>query len=495
MKSNFETYKVKIISESAGPFLKIKLFDATDNLIISSYNVLEISLSKGLYIAKSEIDGVTGEEIVLRCNSDIEISIKAPVFYSSALIEGYHTSHEYYTYPSISESSIVRTFIDIPKNKKSGSLFIFFRFSSLEDLNKNNIDFHESIKLSLLDKNQNFLTSLDNTNAGINIQTGWICFNISLPVGTYYLRDESDITQVLMTVVHVFNNEQTQFFCFLDHKTGKPVHNTARIFVSDGPYSHDSEVVKIIDVLYLKLYKQDSHVGDFLIRQDFTKAPWNNPIIILQTLYLYSRGNKKEHKDLFLKLVKHFQENHVCDEIDSDLECIKLNENIFSLKELDINVPPPMLHFGISILANISSQKPGFISSKNIIHQISKSIIADSVITTFNTNALILLNNKEKGRKKIKFVSSLQTPITEKLNEDWVTASMIEIISNKESIGNSQEAAKILGVTDHIIANSIQELNGMMKDKNTKDSLKTYIELNLGNEGFEKFNKNIDSFK
>jgi hypothetical protein len=495
MTSNSETFHLKINSESAKAFLKIKLFDAAENLIQSSYSVLDIHLPKGLYVAKSEIDGVTGEELVIRLEKDIELNIKAPVFYSAALIEGYYTSHEYYTYPSIQESENIKTELVYSNSNKSGTLFLFYRFSSIEDLNNINVDFYKRLKLSIYDKNQKFLKSLDLSDATYNEQTGWISYTIKMPSGTYYLKDESELTQPLMTLVHVFKNKQTQYFCLLDFKTGLPSHNTARLFVSDNQFQHDSEEVKIIDILYLKLYKQDKHVGDFLIGQDFTKAPWNNPIIILQTLYLYTMGDKKEHNELFLNLIKHYQNHHVSHEIDSDLECIKMNEGIFSLKELNIAIPPPVLHFGVSILSNVSANRPGFISPKNIIHQISKKIIPDCVITTFKLDDLILLKGNEKSVSMSALSEYQSMAINEKLNNDWVTASMIEIIGSDKFKGNSMEAAKRLGVTDFTISNALKELSGMMVKKETQNTLKSFIETNLKHVSFNQFKKNMEKFK
>lgn len=496
MTQNSETFTLSVRSASAGPFLKIKLFDAADNLIHTTYNEMDIELSKGLYTLKSEIDGVTGEEKIVKLDDNVNVIIHPPVFYSSALIEGYYTSHEYYTYPCMQESLTIKTKIPVAQHQDEGSLFLFYRFSSLNDLNPNNENFHQRLKLSLLDKQFSEIKIFQPIDAEINPQTGWICFNVLLPSGTYYLKDESDFLNPMISVLRVYKHKQTQFFCLFDISTGLPAHNTARIFVSDHSFRNDTEEVKIIDILYLKLFKQDKHVGDFLIKHDFTQAPWNNPMVMLLSFYLYSIGEKKEHDTKLKELIQLYESTYVGPEMDSDIECIKLNEGIFSLKELSNNIPPPMLHYGIAILAEISTLRPGVISSDNIIHQISRKIQVDSVVTTFKHDQLILLSSKGQTRSTISFSKSKEVPNSPvSLDDDWVKASMIDLIGNNNGINSRMDAARRLGVTDHTVNDALQQIAQMMNHQETEKDLKQFIESNLEKVDYEEFKIKIEKFK
>lgn len=496
MTQNSDLFRLIIQAESAGPFLKIKLFDAYDNLLKTSYSEMNIILSKGLYTIKSEIDGVTGEEKIIKLDENKVVQIKPPVFYSSALIEGYHSSHEYYTYPSMHESTSIKISIQSNSVMDSGSLFLFYRFSSLHDINPSNENFHKLLKLSLLDINFSVIKELNLDEAIVNQQTGWMSFTILLPIGSYYLKDESDILNPVISVLRVYKNKQTQMFCLFDIKSGLPVHNTARLFVSNDTFRNDTEEVKIIDILYLKLFKHDKNVGDFLIKHDFNLAPWNNPMIMLLSMYLYSIGEKKDHPKEFENLMQIFENEYSKNKMDSDLECIKLNEGIFSLKQFSNNIPPPMFRYGISILAEISATKPGILSSDNIIHSISRKILVDSVVTTFKIDQIILFDSKGKTTSKMKISKKSELPNSpNSIDEDWVKASMIELIGNQNGIINSIDAAKRLGVTDHTINDAISQLTKMMSRKNTEKDLKQFIESNIEKLDYETFKSKIEKFK
>lgn len=492
MKSNSESYGLNIRSASAGPFLKIKLFDASDQLIASNYEHLSLRLPKGLYTVKSEIDGITGEEIVIRLDSDKELVMKSPSFSSSALIDGYNSSPEYQIRAAVHESPVIRT--DLSQDAKaSGSLFLFYRFSAKEELSPGHWNFCDNIKLSLMDHKQRPLTELGPDEAVMNQEMGWMAFNLIMPIGTYYLKDESDFAATNVTVLHVFKNHQTQYFCLLDAASGLPKHHSARCFVSEGPYKSNTDEVKLTDILYRKLMKQDKDVGDFLIQQNFKQAPWNNPMIILLSLYLYSLGEKKEHETAFKDILKQYQKFIGTDDMDSDLECIRLNEGLMNINRQGINIPPPMICKGVKILARCSTTRPGCLADKNPIHEISRRMLPDCVVTTFRGDPQ---TSVRKTRTKQRAISSGQeNPLTERLNNDWVTASVIEMIGKSRVIHSSLEAARRLGVTDRALSETMKQIARMMKNRESEKALKSFMEHNQLQIDYEEFRKNMRAFR
>ena len=259
---NSEKFPIKISLDNAADFTQVTILDADDQVSFSGYGNLNTELSKGIYTVRVERNGQMTEKVI-RHTGVSEMEMESPKGFSSALISGYETSHEYYTGPAEtwSKSNTKKEpFGDTVKN--AGQLFIFIRFTSavaFDQTDKKQILFEN---FSLINEKGIKVTEFQNGEIQTDFNTGWAAFSQDVVPGAYYLTYRS-ISQSRVIPINIYKNWQTQLFITFYER---PLFEGIRVFMArpGAGFRADDPEVMYVDEALKRLQNGDYYLPDNL---------------------------------------------------------------------------------------------------------------------------------------------------------------------------------------------------------------------------------------
>lgn len=398
-------YSLSVLVESEYYyFVKVMLFDSSNRVTYPSENNRDsytFSNIKGLYTLRVELNGLANDKIIeihsnqtyyLTDNRDNnrKNTIELPTLKYSALMgindfEINKSSLEIYTDSAVENSKISTFNYNKSEVSPNSSLFIFLRFSSIDNFNKTKSDsnnlFYEDYEI--VDEAGILVFSFKNVEGiKVNEEQGWVAFNAKLTNGIYYLIYKGN--EPRQVPIYVFKNWHTQFFMTLSEV---PLFGTIRIFVSRyRNFDPGSKTNKYIDILLNKLQNRDYSINQELI-EIAAQGKFESPMLGLICSYIYFKSSQTKDDSLF-KMIKNNMQRTILKDNDESPDIRALNilaSEHFSSSNFkkDPISGTPMLRIGFETIRKASIKNRRLISKNSINDFISESLYYDSPFNTF----------------------------------------------------------------------------------------------------------------
>ncbi|MCX6312082.1 MAG: hypothetical protein NT084_10665 [Bacteroidetes bacterium] len=421
--SNQPIFKLRIGSGSEYKFvIRVIVFDARNNQVHSSSvaEIIECSLKKGLYTVRVQLNGKINDTII-SLSQDTNLVLRIPPYgkewenariidlpkqYSSALFkdtyhESYESTHEYYTGPAVnfSQTSTSTSY----KNDRC-TLFIFLRFPTRELFHTLESKWEKTFNkyFQLLREDGTLLFDFSDTNnVKINLDDGWMAFNVVLNSGLYFLNYVGkDPRQV---PIYIYENWHTQLFLTIG---ATPLFGTLRIFLSnERRFNPDDTNNKYIDIFLDKIQNKSLELEDELI-QFSANNKFESPMLALLCAYIYLRGANTKH-DYLIGMMLYNLNNLILKNsaASPDLRALEIlaskhfSDKRFSKKPI---LGTPMFRLGFEVIRKASVDSPKLIKKYSLNDYLSEYLYYDSPYTTFKPVPKMVgeFNVKSQGKFK-----------------------------------------------------------------------------------------------
>lgn len=379
LNSEKQYFSLEILCDD--PAASIKVFDGFQSLVADGLRKLERTFEKGIYRIQVCLFGIVKEQIV-ELTKNVVIDIDPPNRYSSVLLSGYDSSHEYYTYPA---EQISRNVI-LNSQSQTGipsSIFIFIRFASIKHkdllLNERTNLLHG---FEIHDENLKLINVLDSQIITQDLNVGYAGVTIGLRPGLYFITYKGTSSHRVIPV-QIFAGWQTQVFLMM-HK--KPLFNSLRILMSGGWtgfYANDFES-KAMDQALMKM--ENRHLS---LSADDSRSlavgKWENPLLGILWCYTYIIDEKFDQEELFSTIVRNLTTKILFQNELADLTAIFLlrrgsgRMNLSILQQSGI----PLFRVGFREFVNASYSSPDIIPVGSIMSFLAPKLCSDTVFTTF----------------------------------------------------------------------------------------------------------------
>jgi hypothetical protein len=437
----------------------LAIYNAFDERVAKGYHSLTASLPKGLYRVIVEINEKVIEKH-LRVDRDIDEIISIPATSSSIAMKGFESSHEYYSDNAEKWSMASTTTFNFESEKRSGSLFIFFRYPDRDIWRKNQHKESLGRNFCILNNKRELFTQMSSGVVQEDFDMGWLAFHARVPCGMYYLHyvgvPESKDSPAREIPISVFTNWQTQaFLTFKD----RPLFSTLRISIErpekgfkkddDDNYMLEGVLQKFANGIY---YLPEAE----LINLAYKK--WENPMLAILCAYIYLASDQRRNDDFFKDVVDKLGDN-ILNTAAPDIVALKM------IKALHFNEPlqkmtltePPMLLAGLQSILNASTKNPFLIKKESFAEDVLDKLYTDSVWTNYCPGPV--RGQKTKSR-------AVETPAAVKYPKvSWTENTILDILETKSGMNMEiPDIAKRLNLTPNIVMKSMSNLTKGKKD-------------------------------
>ncbi|MCP4155893.1 MAG: hypothetical protein GY757_49670, partial [bacterium] len=207
--NNKKKFSFNVDLKNPSEFTKVTIFDSNDRVQASAYNRTSTQLPRGLYTVRAEMDGHM-EEKVVRHAGDSNIQIDTPGRFSSALLSGFRTSHEYYTDPAVNWSKTNTAKSVAPDKYDNGGIFIFLRYATGDIFKKLFTGNSIGALFSLEDHRGNRVCTFTPGFIKEDLESGWLAFSTDVEPGLYFIRYSGSVPR--MIPLYIYQGWQTQVF-------------------------------------------------------------------------------------------------------------------------------------------------------------------------------------------------------------------------------------------------------------------------------------------
>lgn len=299
-------------------FVRLKLFNAFDELVADGYGRVRAVLPKGLYKLRIELNEHV-EHRIYRLDKDKTDSWRAAGTYSSIPDSQLLSSHEYYSTPA-QEFSRRPTVSTENRHQKKSSLFVFFRRAGRDSVPASEEKASLGLGFCLLDAQRDRIYTFDNWNIQEDRESGWLAFHAPLPRGIYYLQYHG--TDAREIPLYVFPEWQTQLF--LTFGQG-PLFRTMRILLARPHLGFNREERKNleIDALIQKMQNGIHYVPERLVNM-VASGKWEDPMLGIIVCYTYFLSSAQKHNDLFDLILKNLESSILQDSEAPDIKALKV---------------------------------------------------------------------------------------------------------------------------------------------------------------------------
>jgi hypothetical protein len=362
-------------------FIKVKVFNTNNELLYSEYGGFDGEIDAGIYYIRAEFNGLFEDVPLFLLDKDKVIYIQSPKFYSSLPIQGFESTHEYY-------SNIV--FETCAKNSAQTALVFFLRFPTYEiyQMHKNGeTGKKNSLKdpfqgFSIVDEQGKTLNIISAKQARLDDEFGWMIFDKILKPGWYFLayKYQKDYRYIPFSINE---NWQTHVFITLNPE---PIFETLRITLKKSGYFSDTAQYEDV---YNEIILQNIQNNDFELPPSVLEytgyAKWENPVFGILAIYSYLKNNKHSH-DSFIKHVLHNLDESIIPGDSPSVVILKIllqkhfNHEWIGQYKIE---NPPIFNFLYEELIHLSAEDPMLIPVNSFNDLISTSIFQDSVFTSF----------------------------------------------------------------------------------------------------------------
>ena len=352
-------------------FIRFTLVNGKSEIVGKSTETCEFDLDTGYYLLIIEQNGIQSEQLILHTKENpAHITITSPGVYSSILLDGAKTSHEYYTDPA--EEWSKKTTCKKEIDKFSSSIFLFFRFIDIDVVKKLDSQLHPFQNFYFRTKDELIdLTQIEISET--NLSQGWAAFMMPVEEGYHYLvykgKEQREIP------LFISSNRQTQGFLIVNPE---PCFDTLRIAMTSpgqGFYPFDRDL-KIIDTASNRLQNAKYSLPKSVLNE-LLHGKFGNPMLGLIGLHLCIRKGEYPYDfNLVLQnLIMLFGGNEIPDIkalrlIHAEAQGEKLPEMIFH--------DPPILRHALEAVARLASINPKLLTDDSPIHSIAQNIYSDT---------------------------------------------------------------------------------------------------------------------
>lgn len=347
---------------------ELSILNEKFEVIYKGFDSFSESLPPGNYIVRSQMGDNNTETHVDHRGPETNIEAPELSTYSSVLLQGAQSSHEYYTNEAVYWS---KNQTDAKLNGGSDShLFFFARYPNKELAS----DYDLFNEMSLLDESLTEIHSFPQESYSENREYGWYAFSYSCKSGQYYLRFDGSPSRIIP--VYCFPNWQTQLFVTLKETT--PLLETLRILTARkvNGFQPGSQA-EICDMAFEYLKNPELELpptlAEHLLHQKF-----DNPMFGILGAYLVLQ--RKDEKLLSKMPIVIRNLERLLNTPDSvDLRAIQAIFNYKENKNLNFS-HPPMIAFGSESLLLLENKKRVTISADSVFGRMTLSRNNDLVL-------------------------------------------------------------------------------------------------------------------
>lgn len=366
----------------------IRLLDSEQKIVVEQTGSYQGKLLKGIYRVQINLLGVVSET-QLKVNSNIEKIFPSPGRFSSALLSGYGSSHEYYSGPA-TEISRTRTLQDHTVRLES-SLFIFIRFASIrhrDSLLKNRVNLFENFKL--FNKNLDPVHVFMDESIRQDLDAGYAGVSLTLESGIYYLCYVDDDSLKLIPV-QLFQGWQTQVFLIMHEK---PLFDSLRVLMGNlhEGFNPDNELARQVDMALLKLENR-SLILDKDILKTLAYGKWENPLLGILWCYLYTLNGNRDQENLFEEITRNLRSRILFSNSIPDLKAIDIITGKPGDNQFENADPPPMFSVGFNEIVKRSYDSMALIRYGSTMSFLASKLYSKSVWTVFSVPYSIFNND------------------------------------------------------------------------------------------------------
>lgn len=385
-----EKFPLKI--KSNDPDAIIRVLNNRDRIVKQSEGSFNEDLPVGIYTMQLISNGVLQEEIIKHRDGPTDIVKEATPIYSSALLNGYSSSHEYYTDNAKLYSQTTTGDLGNIHRSEQASIFIFFRFASFDQARRL-LDDRNSIfqGFQLLDSDFDKMADMDaSTICRQNLDHGWGAISLKLKPGLYYVHYSDEKVNRLIPV-YLFKGWQTQMFLMLG-KT--PVFETLRILMGKINIGFDplDEVNRELDRALLKLQNRQYKLPPEAA-QKLAYKKWENPLLGMLWCYIYLREVQPDpENDRMFQTIMGNLEGPILNSKDiPDLRAIRLMKAVRDENPASNIVisNPPLFKVGFKGVVRTSYIHDHVIPEDSRMSLFAPKLCLDTAWTTFDGTELV----------------------------------------------------------------------------------------------------------
>jgi hypothetical protein len=478
--------KIKLTIGSGSEYrhaVKVSIFDAF-GILISEFNASQIKttdIDEGIYTIRLELYGVLKDEMVRVFNEEEFIALRMlppsahwpdarildlPLIYSAIPFadtnyKTYASTESYYLKAAL-EFGEKSTAPDEPE--ENSSIFILLRFPNKEK--------YESTKqywpggfensFSILKDNTEKLWDIEKSNASINVEDGYIAFNIRIKKGGYFIRVAS-MLGIQLIPLYVFDGWHTQVFMTL---SDRPLFGSLRIILS-GQRKFEPEFDirnKYCDILVDKIQNNDNSITNEII-EFVSSNEYESPMLALLCVYAYMNGTSDAFDAQISAMIAQLQRLSISENIQSpDLQAINL------LAEMYLNEPNgvagsisgvPMLRIGLESINDAAVKYPNLIQRSSVLDFAMERMNKSAAFTFFDwydDNKVIQANEVEY---QINLNLAELLPKIGRKHPKVQSRALALITSSEEILRKLEEDNKIKAETATYYHKAIRFLKGM----------------------------------
>ena len=463
-------FAFKVTNPALAPYTHLKLFNGYNEIVNEGYGQMNVKIPKGLYQLRIEMNEYV-EDRNYRVTTDVKDNIDDIKTTSATPLEGFSSTHEYFSHPSAEWS----TKSTKTKRKISGSsIFLFLRYSDNEKP-FGQISRPEKGFL-ILNENREIIFELDKTNTICNSGResefyGSIAFHERIPTGQYYMVYKGkNIKREIQ--LYVFEGWQTQLFMMMKET---PVFATTRISIERNGFSSRNRQNLQLDALTQKM-----HNGIYFLPEDLKRAAahgkWENPMLGIIACYMYLMTSDTKDDKLFSTILKNLQENILRNKTAPEFIALRLLGAVHFKQQIPAEVlpAPTMILAGMNAFLKQSFTDQNLIEKGSIVEKIFQHMRSDSIWTTYEP--LPIRQKKQKkiasedaaskhqpalpmAMKNLSLNKPVETGYHFKPENDWITSTIFSQLSESNTPLDISTIASQLQITHNTVKSALSKMN------------------------------------
>ncbi len=375
-----------------------------------------------------------------------QFTVSPPQIFTSTLLAGAVTSHEYLTEPAEYWSRNM-TYDQTPGGSDSG-LFLFLRQPKREQAQTGLL----MEQFELLDKYLQAVCKLRAASSRHDLNDGWHAFSARLGNGQYYLK-YGDMPARLIPI-YLFQGWQTQLFLLFSGE--KPLFETLRIQMStlgSGFHANDADN-RMTDLAHLCLQNINIPFPPEMLKY-LLEGKFRNPVFGLLGAYLIFQ---RQQADLLpqIDVVLNNLRNLLHAPDNPDLAAIGiLAKHAKGDADFPIFKHPPMFAFGVEALIRLDLDEKSKVKipGDSVFQRMADQRQTDLVFTSWETRS-----------------GSASNPLAQTLElQPWVTVSLSELLERTRH-NKADLSIRDIGLSLRLPEQSVrQALTMLSQDEKTVD--------------------------
>jgi hypothetical protein len=346
----------------------ITVFDPLNIKVASGHREVSCDLPAGLYLVRTELAGELRQKTVRHINGT-DTRDQVPI-YSAAPLANAHTSHEYYTEPSMRYSRD-ETAPPIGEGPHTSRLLFFVRCANQSSAkNQNLVD-----GLTLIDSNEQRITAFE-SGTQQDPDYGWLAFSAQATPGFYRLRLLGPAEREVP--IHLFANWEHQIFLTF---SGRLLFEGMRHFMSSpgSGFQPQDNIAKAVDTAFISL--QSGSALPRTTRNLLLHGKFENPMLGLVGAHVLLR-EKEMNQALINEVLRNLNALIPGSPDVAALEIIaavKLQEPAPSRTIYHA----PQFRFGFEAILRHSLEHPEIIPERGEIENVAADLLSDSPWTSW----------------------------------------------------------------------------------------------------------------